>query len=71
MSKTEVLECIYELFIATRGTGMSKCIKCHHLFCINCKAPWHKNISCFDYMKKNQSGDEAKLKSLAAWNRWR
>ncbi|PWA76447.1 ribonuclease H domain-containing protein [Artemisia annua] len=71
MSKTEVLEYTYELFIDARRTGMRKCIKCHCLFCINCKAPWHKNISCSDYTKKNKSRNEAKLKSLAARNRWR
>nr|GFA09998.1 ribonuclease H domain-containing protein [Tanacetum cinerariifolium] len=71
MSKTEVLEYTNELFIAARGTSMRKCVKCHRLFCINCNAPWHKNISCSDYMKKNQYGDEAKLTSLAASNRWR
>ncbi|GKB43024.1 hypothetical protein Tco_0887966 [Tanacetum coccineum] len=28
-------------------------------------------IWCSDYMNKNQSGNEAKLKSLAKWNHWR
>ncbi|KAL6010539.1 hypothetical protein ACLOJK_000973 [Asimina triloba] len=32
----------------------SECPHCRSLFCANCKAPWHSEISCDDYQKMLQ-----------------
>ncbi|KAL1208086.1 E3 ubiquitin-protein ligase RSL1 [Cardamine amara subsp. amara] len=43
MSKTE-------LFESTQEDGVRRCcFKCHKPFCINCKVPWHSNLSCDEY----------------------
>lgn len=49
------------------------CMKCHHRFCINCKVPWHLNMTCSDYRRQNpyQCVDDPKLKSLVTQSRWR
>ncbi|KAG9128632.1 hypothetical protein Leryth_017105 [Lithospermum erythrorhizon] len=49
------------------------CIKCYRLFCMSCKVPWHKDMSCFEYRRQHPFGNEEdfKLKSLAARNLWR
>uniref|UniRef100_A0A0V0IFY7 RBR-type E3 ubiquitin transferase n=1 Tax=Solanum chacoense TaxID=4108 RepID=A0A0V0IFY7_SOLCH len=54
-------------------TGARTCMKCCHIFCINCKVPWHENMTCFDYRRLNpyKCVDDAKLKSLATQCRWR
>lgn len=31
--------------------SMRCCFKCWEPFCIDCKAPWHKNLSCEDYKR--------------------
>lgn len=53
--------------------GGRKCPRCGGLFCINCKAPWHSNMSCSDFKSRNPSSskEEKKLKSLATENLWR
>lgn len=53
--------------------GGRKCPSCGGLFCINCKAPWHTNMSCSDFKMQGASSskDEKKLKSLATENLWR
>ncbi|XP_057781746.1 E3 ubiquitin-protein ligase RSL1-like [Salvia miltiorrhiza] len=53
--------------------GGRKCPRCGGLFCINCKVPWHSNMSCSDFKRRNPNSckDEKKLKSLATENLWR
>lgn len=53
--------------------GGRKCPSCGGLFCINCKVPWHSNMSCSDFKIQNTNSfkDEKKLKSLATENLWR
>ncbi|OVA18153.1 zinc finger protein [Macleaya cordata] len=69
MSKSEVTSS-NDLFGSNRS-GARKCIKCHGLFCINCKVPWHSGVSCYDYKRLNPRGEEAKLKFLASEKLWR
>nr|GEV62946.1 ribonuclease H domain-containing protein [Tanacetum cinerariifolium] len=73
MSKGEVQEFTASSSAAPQGSGMRKCVKCGHLFCVNCKVPWHDNFTCSDYKMyyPNGSANEAKLKSLATKNSWR
>lgn len=74
MSKKEVLEFSKRVLVGPgEGSGARKCIKCNSYFCINCKAPWHNNMTCFDYKMRNphRQIEEAKLKRLAAMNLWR
>lgn len=62
-----------EVSANTRAGGSSKCKKCQGLFCMSCKVPWHKNMSCGAYKRSNPSvsAEDAKLKSLAKKNMWR
>ncbi|XP_042509847.1 uncharacterized protein LOC122085469 isoform X2 [Macadamia integrifolia] len=71
MSKTEVLENAKNLCFDQ--TDVRKCIKCHGLFCVNCKVPWHYNMTCSDYRRSNPypRAEDAKLKSLATQKFWR
>ncbi|XP_011089869.1 uncharacterized protein LOC105170691 isoform X2 [Sesamum indicum] len=50
-----------------------KCPRCNGMFCINCKVPWHSNMSCDDFKRLNPYpfDEYNKLKSLAAQNLWR
>ncbi|XP_047330977.1 E3 ubiquitin-protein ligase RSL1-like [Impatiens glandulifera] len=50
-----------------------KCVNCRMLFCGHCKVPWHSNMSCETYVMlyPNQTEGDAKLKSVAAQNKWR
>nr|GEU62630.1 ribonuclease H domain-containing protein [Tanacetum cinerariifolium] len=70
MSEVEVLEYTVDLFVAAKGTGIRKCVKCHSLFCKTCKVPWHNNVTCSEYMTYNQAENDVKLKSLATKKRW-
>ncbi|CAH8267529.1 unnamed protein product [Arabidopsis lyrata] len=49
------------------------CYKCGELFCINCKVPWHSNLSCNDYKRlgPNPTTDDLKFQALANQNLWR
>lgn len=67
MSKSEVLE--YAKSFGAERSAARKCTICHGLFCIDCKVPWHSNMTCWDYKKKNP--EDLKLKSLANRNLWR
>lgn len=67
MSKSEVLE--YAKSFGAERSAARKCTKCNGLFCIDCKVPWHSNMTCWDYKKKNP--EDLKLKSLANRNLWR
>lgn len=73
MSKTEVLEYTKNMHGNAKQSGARECMKCHRLFCINCKISWHDGMTCKDYQNssyKNQTED-AKLKSLAREKLWR
>lgn len=72
MSRREVSEYAKDLVDAERS-GVRKCLKCHGLFCINCRVPWHNNMTCQDYKRKNPNppAEDLKLKSLATRNLWR
>ncbi|KAL6979291.1 RBR-type E3 ubiquitin transferase [Sarracenia purpurea var. burkii] len=73
MSSREILEYSKNTFVGAEQSGVRKCTKCLGLFCINCKVPWHINMSCSEYKRKNPypPADDAKLKTLAERNLWR
>ncbi|XP_055835506.1 E3 ubiquitin-protein ligase RSL1 [Solanum dulcamara] len=72
MSKSEVLEYTKGIFLGAERLGIRKCTKCIGLFCVNCKVPWHYNITCDEYRRRNPNPPEdVKLKTLAATNLWR
>ncbi|KAL0436868.1 UNVERIFIED_CONTAM: hypothetical protein Sradi_0394700 [Sesamum radiatum] len=73
MSKSEVLEYSKSALEGAARSGARNCIKCNGCFCIDCKVPWHNNMTCSDYKSKNPypHPEEAKLKNLAATNLWR
>lgn len=60
-------------FQISAQAGARTCMKCRHIFCINCKVPWHQNMTCSDYRRLNpyKCVDDPKLKSLATQSRWR
>ncbi|XP_010429631.1 PREDICTED: probable E3 ubiquitin-protein ligase ARI3 isoform X2 [Camelina sativa] len=49
------------------------CVKCGKPFCINCKVPWHINLSCRQYKRlhPNPTENDGKLRDLANEERWR
>ncbi|OWM68868.1 hypothetical protein CDL15_Pgr025055 [Punica granatum] len=71
MSEREVLEYSETSFIGAEQSGARKCIRCQHFFCINCRVPWHYNMSCIDYGIRNPTPEDRALKSLANENKWR
>ncbi|KAK6138040.1 hypothetical protein DH2020_028204 [Rehmannia glutinosa] len=73
MSKKEVLEYSKKALVGAEISGARKCVKCNGRFCIDCKVPWHNNLTCVDYKSLNPypQPEEAKLKNLAATNLWR
>lgn len=73
MSKSEVLEYSKNLIGQSEHSGPKKCIKCHDLFCFNCKVPWHSGMTCYTYkrMNPNPPAEDLKLKSLASQSLWR
>lgn len=73
MSRSEALEYSKPALVGAERSGVRKCLKCHALFCINCKVPWHGNMTCQDYKRKNPlpPAEDLKLKSLAKMNLWR
>ncbi|XP_012064880.1 probable E3 ubiquitin-protein ligase rbrA isoform X2 [Jatropha curcas] len=73
MSKNEVSEYAKSALVGSDRSGARKCLKCHGLFCINCKVPWHSNMTCIVYKMRhpNPHAEDAKLKSLASRNQWR
>ncbi|XP_034218857.1 probable E3 ubiquitin-protein ligase ARI3 [Prunus dulcis] len=70
MSKKEVLEHTKTSFVSEGGR---KCMKCQLYFCVNCKVPWHYDMSCYDYQRSetNSLAEEQLLKSLAMKKLWR
>ncbi|MCD7459653.1 hypothetical protein HAX54_041570 [Datura stramonium] len=73
MSKAEVLISTENVSVGKQQTGATMCTKCHLNFCVNCRVPWHQNMTCFDYRKLNPylGVEDAKLKSLATQSLWR
>ncbi|KAL2938233.1 hypothetical protein RDABS01_021682, partial [Bienertia sinuspersici] len=73
MSKAEVSDFTKKDNVVGRIIAARKCLKCHGLFCINCRVPWHKSMTCTEYSKLNPHPqlEDAKLKSLATRNLWR
>lgn len=73
MSKREALEHSKTAHVGADMYCRRKCIKCNGLFCISCKVPWHNNMTCYDYKRRNPylQQEEAKLKKLAMTNLWR
>ncbi|KAK1357376.1 ATP-dependent RNA helicase DEAH11, chloroplastic [Heracleum sosnowskyi] len=73
MSRTDILEYTKALYPDVLGCGVRKCMKCHGLFCVSCKVPWHTNLTCYAFKKNNnsQQAEDVKLKTLAAQNQWR
>ncbi|XP_020532679.2 E3 ubiquitin-protein ligase RNF144A [Jatropha curcas] len=73
MSKREVLEYTNDFFVGAEQSGARKCMKCHHFFCINCKASWHYNQTCYGYKRYNPKAraEDAMLDTLAKENRCR
>ncbi|KAJ8535542.1 hypothetical protein K7X08_023262 [Anisodus acutangulus] len=71
-SKCSMLMSKAEVQISAHG-GARTCTKCHLIFCINCRVPWHQNMTCFDYRRLNPylCVEDAKLKSLATQSLWR
>ena len=72
LSKSEVLKYSRNDFVGAEISGARKCTKCQRHFCINCKVPWHVNMICSEYRRKNpySQAEDAKLKTLAAMNLW-
>ncbi|MFS7908661.1 putative IBR domain, E3 ubiquitin ligase RBR family [Helianthus anomalus] len=62
MSKTEALRHPRSVY----GYGARTCYKCHGNFCVYCRVPWHENITCDEYKRRNSTS----LKNLAARNIW-
>ncbi|KAJ8768752.1 hypothetical protein K2173_023656 [Erythroxylum novogranatense] len=61
-----------EIFALEGIAGAGRCTECSRLFCINCKVPWHNNMTCDIYKRLNPNPPEdMKLKSLATRNLWR
>lgn len=71
MTKTEVFEYSKTAIAGAERLGARLCIKCEGYFCVNCKVPWHKGMSCSEYKRKVPNPGDAKLKTLAERNLWR
>uniref|UniRef100_A0A803L3S0 RBR-type E3 ubiquitin transferase n=1 Tax=Chenopodium quinoa TaxID=63459 RepID=A0A803L3S0_CHEQI len=73
MSRAEINDFARKENVNRRISGVRKCLKCHGLFCIYCRVPWHNNMSCLEYKRSNPNPqpEDAKLKSLATKNLWR
>ncbi|GLT37282.1 hypothetical protein SLA2020_116110 [Shorea laevis] len=74
MSRSEISEEYAKYaFVGSDRSGARRCIKCHGLFCINCKVPWHNGMTCSDYKisNPNLTAEDLKLNSLATKNKWR
>ncbi|KAK9715789.1 hypothetical protein RND81_06G189700 [Saponaria officinalis] len=73
MSINEVQEYTRATIVRLQEPGSSRCIKCHELFCANCKVPWHSYKSCIMYKRyihNNSDNVDTKLKSLATKKGW-
>ncbi|XP_010436716.2 PREDICTED: E3 ubiquitin-protein ligase dbl4 [Camelina sativa] len=54
-----------------QSSNARSCIKCYGRFCIDCKVPWHSDLSCDEYKNLNGELNDMKLASLAIDNMWR
>jgi hypothetical protein len=72
MSKSEVLQFTQTTYVGAGKNGVRRCVKCQYYFCIDCKVPWHYDMTCNDYKRSNPYAltEDAKLKSLAKAKRW-
>ncbi|KAG8371368.1 hypothetical protein BUALT_Bualt13G0080400 [Buddleja alternifolia] len=50
-----------------------ECPKCGGIFCMNCKVPWHSNMTCSEFKRLDPCpyNEDKKLMSLATQNLWR
>ncbi|CAL9226299.1 unnamed protein product [Arabidopsis halleri] len=73
MSKTKISVSAKSLLSAYPGSGFRRCVECCGLFCVDCKVPWHGELSCTEYKRlhPNLLADDVKLKSLANHYMWR
>ncbi|KAL3616411.1 hypothetical protein CASFOL_039801 [Castilleja foliolosa] len=71
MSKREVFEYSLKAILGAGLSRLRKCVKCDGRFCVDCKVPWHNNMTCSVYKTIYPQPEEVKLKSLAATNLWR
>ncbi|KAL3718839.1 hypothetical protein ACJRO7_003878 [Eucalyptus globulus] len=73
MSKQEVLEYSRSAFVGAERSGARNCMKCQFFFCVDCKVPWHYNMTCYEYQMSNATATagDAQLKSLARKRLWR
>ncbi|GFP95688.1 probable E3 ubiquitin-protein ligase rbra [Phtheirospermum japonicum] len=46
MSKREVLEYSRKAIVGAEISKARKCVKCDGRFCVDCKVPWHNNMTC-------------------------
>ncbi|XP_047340173.1 E3 ubiquitin-protein ligase RSL1-like [Impatiens glandulifera] len=67
MSKSEGVENVdYEEL----SGGERLCVVCYKVFCVNCMVPWHENMICSEYKRRNHDV-LAEVKALADVNLWR
>ncbi|KAK8601820.1 hypothetical protein V6N13_058504 [Hibiscus sabdariffa] len=73
MSKSEVLQYTNTVILGAEHSGARKCVKCHCFFCINCKVPWHYDMTCSVYKRRNPHPvkEDAMFNSLAKKRKWR
>ncbi|KAL9284074.1 putative transcription factor C2H2 family [Arabidopsis thaliana] len=73
MSTTKISESAKSLLSLYPKSGVRRCVECRGLFCVDCKVPWHGNLSCAEYKKLHPDppADDVKLKSLANNKMWR
>lgn len=66
MSKTELTS-------EAEQSNVRSCIKCYGLFCIDCKVPWHFDLSCAEFKKLHPEPlvDDLMLQDLANEEMWR
>ena len=73
MSKSEALAYTKAYFVGAEKSNARKCVKCWKFFCMDCKVPWHYEMTCEvnRIQNPNRHGDELMLKSLAKKKLWR
>ncbi|KAL1558118.1 putative E3 ubiquitin-protein ligase ARI9 isoform X1 [Salvia divinorum] len=64
------------IFLTNTYNGMLKCRKCPNcsgIFCTDCQVPWHKNMECSEFKRRNPNpcNEDKILESLASRNLWR
>ncbi|CAE6074834.1 unnamed protein product [Arabidopsis arenosa] len=72
--RCSALMSVTELSISTQEAKVRRCcVKCSEPFCINCKVPWHSDLSCGDYKRLGPKStlNDIKLIILANQKLWR